>query len=54
MTLSTWRDRESAHEATRRATALMQDNPGHLVAGPLEMIEGELKLRHVDEQAILG
>ena len=51
MTLSTWRDRESAHEATRRATAYMQENAGHLVAGPPEMIEGELKLRHVDEAA---
>jgi len=51
MTLSTWRDRDSAHEATRRATAFMQENAGHLIAGPPEMIEGELKLRHVDETA---
>ncbi|HET9392478.1 MAG TPA: hypothetical protein VFO29_02975 [Candidatus Rubrimentiphilum sp.] len=52
MTLSTWRDRDSAHEATRRATAYMQENAGHLVAGPPEMIEGELKLRHVDEAVL--
>ena len=51
MTLSTWRDRESAHEATRLATAFMQENAGHLIDGPPEMIEGELKLRHVDETA---
>lgn len=51
MTLSTWRDRDSAHEATRRAMAYMQENAGHLIAGPPEMIEGELKLRHVDEAA---
>jgi len=43
MTLSTWRDRESAHEATRLATTFMQRKRGHLIAGPPEMIEGELK-----------
>jgi len=49
--LSAWRDRASAQEATRRATAFMQENAAHLMTGPPEMIEGEIKLRHVNEAA---
>jgi len=35
---------------TRRAWP--QTNGGHLVSGPPEMIDGEIKLRHVNEAAL--
>ena len=52
MAISAWRDRGGAQEAARRANAFMQENAGHLIAGPPEMIEGEIKLRHVDEAVL--
>jgi quinol monooxygenase YgiN len=52
LSLAAWRDRASAEEATRQAMAFMQANAGDLVAGPPEMIDAEIKLRHVNEAAL--
>lgn len=52
VTLSAWRDRASAQEATRRATAFIQQNAGDIIAGPPEMIDAEIKLRHVNQEAL--
>lgn len=52
LSLAAWRDRTSAEEATRRAMAFMQENAGDLVTGPPEMIDADIKLRHVNEAAL--
>ncbi len=52
LSLAAWRDRASAEEATRRAMALMQENAGDLVTGAPEMIDADIKLRHVNEAAL--
>ena len=52
LTLGAWRDRASAQEATRRGMAFMQEHAAHLMAGPPEMIDGEIKLRHINEAVL--
>jgi hypothetical protein len=52
LSLAAWRDRASAEEATRRATAFMEANSGDLIMGPPEMIDAEIKLHEVNEAAL--
>lgn len=49
ISIGRYRDRASAEEATRRATAFVAQNAAHLMTGPPEMIDAEIKLRHVNE-----
>ena len=51
LSLAAWTDRASAEEATRRATAFMQQQ-GDVVAGPPEMLDAEIKLHDVNEAAL--
>lgn len=51
LSVAAWRDRASAEEATRHATAFLQQNALHLVVGPPERLEGEIVLREVNEPA---
>jgi len=52
LSLAAWRDRASAEEATRQATAFMEANSGDLVMGPPEKIDAEIKLHEVNEAAL--
>lgn len=51
LSIAAWRDRESAEEATRHGMAFLQENASDLLAGPPEMLDGEILLRHVNEPA---
>jgi len=52
LSVAAWRDRASAEEATRHAMAFLERSAAELVAGPPEMLDGELLLRRVNEPAI--
>jgi len=49
ISIGRYRDGASAAEATRRAMEWVPKNAQHLVAGPPEMIDAEIKLRAVSE-----
>ncbi len=52
LVVGAYRDRASSEEATRKAMPFMQQNAGHLMAGPPAMSDGEIKLFHVNETAL--
>ena len=52
VSLAAWRDRAAAQEATQQAMGFMLSNAAHLIAGPPEMIDAEIKLREVNEAAL--
>lgn len=49
--IAAYRDRASAGEAGSHVMAFMEKNGMHLVTGPPEMLDGTIKLRHVNEAA---
>lgn len=53
LSVGAFRDRASAQNATNQARPMMMEQAGDLMEGPPEMTDAEIKLRHVNEAALV-